>query len=270
LAQQTRWWGAVAILCVMTSLCAASGCDSAIPVSPDEAAVARELAALFTLSGVGEPAGQPGFTVTLLDPVWIPRRAYVLDIRIQRSRSVASLQSVVALLIAKTGPEIAGLLGEQRLAVVIKTGLYGTPHGYYLLGPDDLRAGTLPAYTAYTVDEREVVAWLQEFRKFLAEIAPLEPSSAREEYVPGVGACLALAPDVLSSSAARDLGTCSAWMDLLLDGVALGVGQIVAERMRSGEVLVVETLLATYANARFVVPAGEYSDVAGWEIYLDE
>jgi len=59
-------------------------------------------------------------------------------------------------------------------------------------------------------------------------------------------------------------------MDLLLDGVALGVGQIVAERMRSGEVLVVETLLATYANARFVVPAGEYSDVAGWEIYLDE
>jgi hypothetical protein len=259
------------LLACLVSCCAAGvTCDEAVDVSPDEAGVARALSSLFSLAGSGQPTGQPGFTATVLEPMWIPGRAYVLDIRLQKSRSIAGLQASIASLIARTGPQIAALLGEQRLAIVVTTGLYGTPYAYYVLTPEDLAAGILPPYSGYSVDESDVVAWLKEFRKFLDEIAALEPSDAREEYIPGVGAFLSLSPDVLSSTAMRELGTCEAWMDLLLSETALSVGQILAERLREGEVLVVETLLASYASAHFVVQAAEYSDVSGWEIYVTQ
>jgi hypothetical protein len=239
-------------------------------VAPETAGIARDLAALFTLSSVERPAGQPGFTATVLEPMWIPGRAYVLDIRVQKSRSIAGVQAAVSLLVAQVGAQAAALLGDQRLAIVLRIGLYGTPNGFYVLSAEDLAAGRLPEYAVYSTDERDVVAWLQEYRKFLSDVAPLDAANGREEYVPGVGAYVALSPDVLSPAAARELGTCEDWASLLLDEAVLGVGQIVAERVRADEVLVVEGLLATYADVQFVIPAAEYSDVSGWAIYVEE
>ena len=270
MTEPSRWWRAGLVLVLLFSFgVAATTCEDAVAVAPEEAGVPAALAALFSLSSVSPPTGQPGFTATVLQPVWIPDRAYILDIRLQRSRSIASLQTTIGLLIAQVGPQIGQLLGAQKLAIVITTGLYGSPHGYYVLSPADLAAGRLPAYSTYTIDERDVVAWLQEFRKFLLEVAPIEPTSAHQEYVPGVGAFVALSPDVLSSTAASELGTCAAWVDLLLCDTARGVGQLVAERVRDGEVLAVETLLETYSRAYFVIQAGEYTDIWGWEVYVD-
>jgi hypothetical protein len=270
LAQPTRWFGVLMWIAIVLPACAMGAtCDEAVLVGLEEAGVARSIYSLFSLASVVPPGGQPGFTATVLEPMWLPRRACILDVRLQRSRTVASLQASVALLIAKVGPEIAELLGEQNLAIVVKTGLYGTPHGYYVLEPEDLAAGVLPEYSTYTADEREVVTWMQEFRKFLAEIAPVEPTNAREEYVPGLGAFVALSHDVISASAVLELGTCAAWTDLLLGDEVRGVGQIVAERVRADEVLVVEALLASYTKVHFVIPAAEYSDASGWEIYVE-